>query len=297
MPPADAGMPPAGGDPFAFIDLARLGRNEPWRYLAGIGVLAGAFLVAGLIVAGATLLFHLEDMTWVLLITTAATWVLGLAALLVAVKIHHRPALSLVSPDLRLDWRRLAIGALAWLLVVGAGPLLAMVAGGPLPPLRLDHDLLWFAIGSLLLVPLQSASEELIFRGYLTQGLGQVVRNRAAVALLVALPFAALHGNIYGPLSIVAYIVLALAFSAVSLGDGRLELAIGAHSANNVIAFIVAKASAEPSLLTGKPEAVDAAAIALTALRAVLFSILALWLARRLSARRRGGLASRAADR
>jgi membrane protease YdiL (CAAX protease family) len=295
--PAEIAPPSSGGDPLAFIDLARLGRNEPWRYLAGIGVIAGGFLLGGLVIGFAAALFHIEAMPALLLVTTASTLIPGAAVVLAVRAIHRRPVLSLVSADLRLDGRRLLIGALAWLAVTCTLPLLALAAGAPLPPLRLDRELLLFALGTLLLVPLQSAAEELIFRGYLTQGVGQLVRHRGAVALLVALPFAAMHGNIYGPLSIIAYIVLSLAFSAVSLGDGRLELAIGAHSANNLLAFIVAKASTEPSLLTGKPETIGAGAIAGTALRAVLFSLLALWLARRLSARRESAFASRAVDR
>ncbi|MFO1060227.1 MAG: type II CAAX endopeptidase family protein [Dongiaceae bacterium] len=286
--PAEAAPPPAAGDPFAFIDLARLGRNRPRHYLAGLLIIAAGFLLAGLAIAGAAALFRIEAMPGLLLITTAATLLPGAAVLLAVRLVHRRPAMSLVAPDLRLDGRRLLIGGLAWLAVAGGLPLLAVLAGAPLPPLRLDRGLLLFALGALLLVPLQSAAEELIFRGYLTQGLGQLVRHRGALALLVALPFAAMHGNIYGPLSILAYIVLALAFSWVSLGDGRLELAIGAHSANNLLAFIVARASTEPSLLTGEPGTIHLAAIAGTALRAVLFSLLALWLARRLSTRRRG---------
>ena len=92
---------------------------------------------------------------------------------------------------------------------------------------------------ALLLIPLQSTSEELLFRGYLTQALGRMMRSRLLIAVIVALVFGALHLNTHGSLTIPYYAVFSLILSAVSLRDERLELAIGGHTGVNLFGFAV----------------------------------------------------------
>ena len=55
--------------------------------------------------------------------------------------------------------------------------------------------------------------------------------------MVVAAVFAALHFNAYGAWTFPCIFLLSLMYSWVSLRDGRLELAIGAHAANNLIAY------------------------------------------------------------
>jgi hypothetical protein len=237
--PAEHGSAARAAHGRAFIDLAALGRNTAWSYgatalvvvLAPIGFLALAF--AAIILAAAR---HL--------LTTAAAPALILAAAFVSVivagialawcvaRLHRRPWLSLISCGLRLDWRRLAIGAgvegALLLMVLGLARLLVHnpVSAGPgmgLPAL----------IGIMLLVPFQAASEEMLFRGYLTQALGRVLRSRGAIAAIVGIVFAALHFNAYGAWTMPYLFGLSLLYSIVSLRDAGIELTIGAHAATN----------------------------------------------------------------
>ncbi len=104
---------------------------------------------------------------------------------------------------------------------------LALFATGALP---------LFAL-AVLLIPPQAASEELLFRGYLTQALGRIIRSRVLIAATVGLVFGLLHFNAHGPLTVPYFFVLSLIFSLVSLRDERLELAIGGHTAINLFGF------------------------------------------------------------
>jgi membrane protease YdiL (CAAX protease family) len=51
--------------------------------------------------------------------------------------------------------------------------------------------------------------------------------------------FAVLHFNAYGPLTMPYMFVVSLIFSLTTLRDDRIELAIGAHTAQNCLAVVV----------------------------------------------------------
>ena len=75
----------------------------------------------------------------------------------------------------------------------------------------------------MLPIPPQAASEGLLFRGYLTQALGRIIRSRVLIAATVGLVFSLLHFNAHGPLTVPYFFVLSLIFSLVSLRDERLR--------------------------------------------------------------------------
>lgn len=242
-------------DAFSFIDLARLGRTDwrstgkaflkivGWQVLTiGIGVGLG-FLAQRLHLPASVDQSYLEV---VLLALTTGAWYVGLHG--AVVKSQGRPFLSLLSTDLRLDWRRVGLGGglwvVSWIPVVVLGTIWSTVAPSTMPdaaasaPTALpSRDLLISALLLLPIFPFQAAAEELVFRGWLTQTLGQVVRRAWLVAVIVALVFAAGHLFAGGVVGFIVYVTMSLGFSALSLLDGRLELAIGLHAANNI--FVV----------------------------------------------------------
>jgi len=110
-----------------------------------------------------------------------------------------------------------------------------------------------FAAVALCLTPLQAATEELLFRGYAMQGLGLLMTRPAVIAIVssvifmlphLANPEVARHPLLVPP----QYLVIGLLFAAVTLKDGRLELAIGMHTANNIFSGLIA--NYEDSVLT-----------------------------------------------
>lgn len=237
---------------FAFIDLARLGRTD---WLSGVKALLriiGWQVVVG-IPAGVVLFIWgraLPDgfMEVAVLAAVTAAWLLGLRS--AARNAHGRPLLSLVSLDLRLDVRRIGLGAVFWLVaniivtaaIIGLGALADPAAQGHVtddfgvPP---SHAFLVAGLMSMALFPVQAASEELAFRGWLTQTLGQFVRRRWVLVLVVALIFALAHAPYAGWFVFPVYIIMSLGLSSLTLLDQRIELAIGAHAANNIFVVIV----------------------------------------------------------
>jgi hypothetical protein len=100
---------------------------------------------------------------------------------------------------------------------------------------------------AIIFIPLQTSLEEVVFRGYLMQGFGNLFRNRWAPLLLTSIIFGSLHlanpevGKLgYGVM--IFYIGTGLFLGIVTLMDDGLELAIGWHAANNLVAALLVTA-------------------------------------------------------
>jgi membrane protease YdiL (CAAX protease family) len=102
-------------------------------------------------------------------------------------------------------------------------------------------QLLPFVAVALLLTPLQCLAEELMFRGYLVQALARLSRRPAFLAVTSSILFTLPHlfnpeVEAYGAWIMAAnYFAMALFLATIALRDGRLELAIGAHTSNNLL--------------------------------------------------------------
>jgi membrane protease YdiL (CAAX protease family) len=160
--------------------------------------------------------------------------------------LHRRPLITLISAERRFAWRRIVQGAAVW----GGIALVAVVIEHVLYPDRYylsfnAERFFVFAAVALAVTPIQTTTEELVFRGYLMQGLSLLLRRPAVIAVLSALIFTLPHlmnpEVRHGALLLAAsYFTIGLLLALVTLRDGRLELAIGVHAANNLMLALVA---------------------------------------------------------
>ena len=246
-----------------FLELARRGKNDWWRYLVSVqlipvGWFGFSLLLFVLLIAYAVvdrdpttvIDFDRGQVTGAPLLTFVAL-ILGFAglyaSLFAAVRyLHRRPLLSLVTPYRRLSWERVATGFAVFLALVAAAAAVEAALHPGRYKLTFDAGaFLKFLPFALVLVPLQTSAEELLFRGYLMQAVGLLTRRALVPAVVSALLFALLHlANPEVGAGFVAiaatYFVLGLAFALVTIRDGRLELALGAHAANNLFAALFA---------------------------------------------------------
>jgi hypothetical protein len=231
----------------SYLDLALQGRNAWWRYALGALTIAFFWLVLGyvpyLLLVGAGLGDQLLEY-----LAVNFSILMMLAGLVLTVKwIHRRPLLTLITPEARIDWRRMARGALVWTAI-------AAVIGAIEHVLYPDRYYLSFDAGRfflfvalvLVLTPIQAATEELVFRAYAMQGLARLTRRPAVLAVVSSLIFTAPHMlnpevHQYGVLLMAAnYFVIGMLLATATLRDGRLELAVGVHAVNNVLLALVA---------------------------------------------------------
>jgi membrane protease YdiL (CAAX protease family) len=139
----------------------------------------------------------------------------------------------------RLRWRWL-LRCAAFAVVVYAGGSLASLAAAAIAgePVSADvgrPNLAVLLLLTLLLVPLQSAAEEYVFRGYLMQTIGGWLRH-PAFAILLPIPLFVL-GHDYELLGMVDIAVFAAAAGWLTWRTGGLEAAIALHVVNNVSVF------------------------------------------------------------
>ncbi|MFG3406934.1 CPBP family intramembrane glutamic endopeptidase [Streptomyces sp. NPDC048142] len=98
----------------------------------------------------------------------------------------------------------------------------------------------------LALVPFQAAAEEYVFRGWLVQVIGRVVRSPWPAIVVASLLFALAHG--FGELSgFLLLLYSALWWGWLVIRTGGLEAVIVMHVANNLLAFGLAAGFGELS--------------------------------------------------
>jgi hypothetical protein len=238
-----------------YLDLALQGRNAWWRYALGALTIAFFWLALGyvpyLLLLGAGLGDQLLDY-----LAVNFSIFMMLAGLVLTVKlIHRRPLLTLVTPETRVDWRRVARGARVWTVIAAAIVVIEHVLYPDRYYLSFDAPrFVVFLALVLILTPIQAATEELVFRGYATQGIALLTRRPALLAIASSLLFTVPHllnpeVHEYGVLIMAAnYFTIGMLLATVTLRDGRLELAIGLHAVNNV--FLALVANYEGSALT-----------------------------------------------
>ena len=226
-----------------FIDLAAFGINSRRSYfVALLRIVFYPLAFSALVVAAAIVTHQVLPLSPIAMVMGVFGPVIaaGIAVVQSVTRTHRRPWLSLVSARLTLDWKRLAIGAGVQAILASAFMfLMPFMTGQPWRLAATPSVTLPVLTLALLLTPLQAASEEILFRGYLTQALGRIFRSRYKIVVAVGMIFAVLHFNAYGPLTTPYMFAVSLIFSITTLRDDRIELAIGAHTAQNCLAVAV----------------------------------------------------------
>lgn len=246
-----------------YLDLARLGKNEWWRYLASILIILFAWQIVGSIPTFLLIILCLIDENPVTKISSGGTfsgipetvsfvafllasWAF-LAGIFISIRlIHKRKFLSLVTTWNRVDWKRLFQGFLAWFVLA----IISAVVESLLHPGRYVFTLnlaayIPFFLVALILLPIQTSTEELFFRAYLLQGLGIRTRNIWLLSCVSGIVFMLPH--LANPEAKTNYVLMGLYYFCIgattafmTLKDGRLELALGLHAANNLFTGLFA---------------------------------------------------------
>lgn len=228
-----------------YLALIERGRNSVWRTFAGCLLIVAAWL--GL---GGVLYFLSADSSQAGALSTFVVANLGILAMLVGlvlavIALQRRSLLTLVTPRKRFDWQRAWQGFAAFFIIAGISFAVECVLYPGRYTLNADAGrLIVFVPAILLLTPLQAATEELVFRGYLMQSLRTFTRSPLLIVMASSVAFTVPHlwnpEAAHGAAAIALYVLIAIFLAVITLRDGRLELAIGAHTAINVFIAIVA---------------------------------------------------------
>lgn len=177
---------------------------------------------------------------FVLLNSQFIFWLLGL---LVTIRfIHKRKFTSLITPNRKIDWKRLGFGFSTFFVILGLTSIIDSLLN-PGDYVLNDvtvADFLFLFVLVLVLTPIQTTCEELFFRGYLLQFFGKWIRIPFLLSLIAGTIFGALHFTNpemgYSPILMGAnYLLTGFIWSYITVKTNSAELSIGAHAANNML--------------------------------------------------------------
>ncbi|MBP6757747.1 MAG: CPBP family intramembrane metalloprotease [Flavobacterium sp.] len=236
-----------------FIIQAYKGDNTWWR------VLITTLLTAGVFVANVIMYFMMskEDLDKVYqtmsevpnnlsLLSNLLPFVFLLAILFFLVRIlHKRSILSLTTSRKEVDYKKIlfSFGLIVLLTIAAFAVSYSMDSSTILwnfNPLKFS---ILFLI-SILLFPFQIGFEEYLFRGYLMQQVGIVAKNRWFPLLITSVMFGLFHSANpevaqmgFGVMFF--YIGTGFLLGIMTLMDESLELALGFHLGNNLMAALL----------------------------------------------------------
>lgn len=229
-----------------YLEYAARGRNAWWRYVAGfvlaivLAVVIGLAVMVPLQLAGLMGDFsrHLMDPANPIpfyLSNGAIFLLLAVGFVLAARWLHGKRFTDLLG---RWRWRDYGLGLLIWTGVVSAISLIDYAIapagfrflGGAGLPAVLPAALVGLAV--------QTFAEELVFRGYLTQGVLLAVRRPLLAAVISGLVFGAMHIPNGWPHALSAT-VNGVAMALIAIRTGGIGFACGMHLANNLFAAVV----------------------------------------------------------
>lgn len=162
--------------------------------------------------------------------------------------ILNLPLKSAISSRSRVDFKRIFFSFLLWGLLVGGLSFIEILSTPENYVWNFDKQkFMTFALIAVLLIPLQTSFEELLFRGHMIQGIGIHTKSRAAALMITSILFGLMHianpevGELgYGILTY--YIGTGFLFGIITLMDEGLELVLGFHAANNLIGALLVSA-------------------------------------------------------
>ena len=236
-----------------FIEQAYKGNNKWWRVLLTALLTSGIFIVNFIMYfisskeqlqAAYALMKDIPNNLSLIINLIPFVFLLGLLFLLVYV-LNNRSILSLTTSRPKVDFKRIffSFGLIVFISIVG---FLVSYYGDNsniawnFKPL--NFFLLLFI--SLILFPFQIGLEEYLFRGYFMQQIGIAVRNRWFPLLFTSIVFGLFHSANpevaemgFGVMTF--YIGTGLLLGVMTLMDEGMELALGFHLGNNLMASIL----------------------------------------------------------
>ncbi len=240
-----------------FVEQYRKGSESFATYLLTgvlvfLGLLIGNFVVLGLafaiapnmsLTSGANPFSELETNTQLVLMMLP--FVFAFSALLLSVKyIHKRPILSILTARASFDWKRYFLAFTVWMSVLSLFMALTIYTTDTIHWNFNSSTFFMLLAISCVMLPIQTAVEEVFFRGWLLQGIGKRLKHAGLSILFTGIIFGLLHGGNpevykigYGIFAF--YILSGIFLGIIAHMDDGLELGMGYHAANNVFASII----------------------------------------------------------
>ncbi|MFH4966351.1 CPBP family intramembrane glutamic endopeptidase [Gaetbulibacter sp. M235] len=239
--------------------------HEWWRYLIGLIIIIIAVIIGQIPFTAAVFLKAYENGDSILgldeqkmmsllepnlnLFLMLLSFAVGLVGIILVAKYLHKETFAqLTTSRKKIDWKRFWFIFILWGIVSTGFVLIDyyfspedyVVNFKPIPFIIL-------CVIAILLVPFQTSFEEYLFRGYLMQGIGVILKNKWAPLLITSFAFGLLHisnpeVDKLGNVILIYYIGTGLFLGIMTLMDEGMELSLGFHAANNLFTALLVTA-------------------------------------------------------
>lgn len=243
-----------------FVEQGSKRKNEFWRYLVGSLLIATASFVGQIPISVAILIKSFKNGSMptknsdvmhyfepnLQLFLLLLTFVFAFAALyFVVTRYHEQTFLSVTTSRKSVDWSRVLFSFGLW-ATVSIGLTLYGYYSDP-SHFQINFKPLPFAILcviAILMIPIQTSTEEYLFRGYLMQGFANLSKNKWFPLLMTSVLFGSLHIlnpeiEKLGYIVLIYYIGTGFLLGIITLMDEGMELALGFHAANNLVGALL----------------------------------------------------------
>jgi membrane protease YdiL (CAAX protease family) len=265
-----------------FLENAKTGKNNWWRYLFTlVGSIGLASIAAGLLLAVIVVIYTVfyypaisQEMVNALIsinnplfivLITGITYTLSFFLFYLFVRfLHHKNFKILVNYGVGFRWGMLLKGSLIWLVIISLLSFPDFLLNPSAYQVSLNSETFYrLLVLSLLAFPIQASFEEILFRGYLMQGISLISQRPVVPLLVTSTLFGLVHffngANMDQSLSIVvSTFFIGFMLGIITLADNGLETAMGVHIVNNL--FVALIFNSADSGLPGLPSLITAPA-------------------------------------
>ena len=183
----------------------------------------------------------------ILLALLFSMFVFAFLGLFIVIKRVHRKTLtSVITAYDKVRFGRFFFAFAIWGILLIISVLLSYFLNKDEVSVQFDPvNFVFLLLVSIVLMPVQTCTEELIFRGYLIQGLSQIFKNGILPLAITSVLFGLVHmsnpeAKTYGWITMLPYYaIFGFFLGAITLLDEGLELAMGIHCANNLISSLL----------------------------------------------------------
>lgn len=173
--------------------------------------------------------------------------VTGFCALWLSMRYIHKDSfLKLITFNSKINFPKVLFGAVCWFVLTTIYTIVTAI----LHPeqtfswnFSVPHFIKLLVVG-ITLLPIQTTFEELLFRGYIFQGISRKIGNKWTAMFITAFIFAGMH--LFNPeiitfgfwTMLLQYLAISLIFGVIACKENSTEITIGMHYANNFFAMV-----------------------------------------------------------
>ncbi len=158
---------------------------------------------------------------------------------------HKQTFLSVTTSRKKVDWKRILFSFTLWSIFTIVSTVYSYYSSPE--NFVINFQLIPFVILffiSIVFIPIQTSTEEYVFRGYLMQGFANLSKNKWFPLLMTSVIFGTMHivnpeVSKMGYIIMIYYIGTGLLLGIMTLMDEGMELALGFHAANNLITALL----------------------------------------------------------